>query len=115
MIADSYVRKVKVIRVIDGDTFEGAVDLGFTVTVTVRFRVKGIDTPEINSGTDIEKARGQAAKLRAEELLKASNNMIMIKSYKAAVYNRWEADVILADGTSLAEILIAEGHIKPVI
>ena len=52
---DNYCRKSKVIRVIDGDTIECEIDLGYSITTRQRFRIKGIDTPELK-GSDILKA-----------------------------------------------------------
>ena len=109
---DNFIRKAQVTKVVDGDTFDAYVDLGFTAWVKVRFRLRGIDCPEINSGIASERDRGHLARLRAIELLTIPTNIVHVKSFKSGVYNRWEADVILADGSSLADILIAEGHVK---
>ena len=43
----AYVYRAKARRIVDGDTVDMDVDLGFFVSVRIRFRLKGIDTPEI--------------------------------------------------------------------
>lgn len=43
----SYTYLYKPVRVIDGDTVEGVIDLGFSVRIKQRFRLAGIDTPEL--------------------------------------------------------------------
>lgn len=111
MTADPYIRNAFVTKVVDGDTFDAEVDLGFTCNVKVRFRLRGFDAPEIyRPKTDEEEQRGLIARDRVIDLI--NNQKIAIKSYKMGVYNRWEADVILPDGRSLAEVLIAEGLSK---
>lgn len=44
---DKYIRKAKLVRVIDGDTVELDIDLGFSITMRERVRVLGINTPEL--------------------------------------------------------------------
>ena len=63
-----YEYKAKLDRVIDGDTVDCYIDLGFNINVKERVRLKGIDTPEIRTKDLEEKAKGFAAKERVEEL-----------------------------------------------
>lgn len=49
-----YTYKLKIIKWVDGDTFDAAVDLGFTVQVNVRFRVLELDTPERGQDNYVE-------------------------------------------------------------
>jgi len=49
-----YTYKAKVVRVIDGDTVDVAIDLGFKVTINARLRLAGIDAPEIRGKEKIE-------------------------------------------------------------
>lgn len=72
-----YQYKFKFTKVIDGDTVDGAIDLGFGVTLKERIRLYGIDAPETRlqksikdkKQREIEKQRGLAAKIRLKELL----------------------------------------------
>ena len=59
----------KVIRVVDGDTVDALVDLGFSTFKKVRIRMMGINAPESRTRDMEEKAKGLAAKIRLEELL----------------------------------------------
>lgn len=73
-----YEYKFKTHRVIDGDTVDGIIDLGFGVLLKERVRLAGINTPEVRLQSSItdpkeraqEKARGLQAKSRLKELLK---------------------------------------------
>ena len=56
----------KVIRVVDGDTVDALVDLGFSTFKKVRIRMMGINAPESRTRDLEEKAKGLAAKIRVE-------------------------------------------------
>jgi len=106
-----YEYKAFVKRVVDGDTFDAIVDLGFTVSVLQRFRVKFIDTPESwRPKTLSEKEHGLAALKFVTELLDGKE--IILTSVKIAVYNRYEAIVVLPDGRDLATVLREAGFEK---
>ena len=60
----------KLIRVIDGDTVDALVDLGFDVWVKKRIRLYGINTPETRTRDLEEKKAGIAAKERLETLIR---------------------------------------------
>ena len=106
-----YVYKGFVTRVIDGDTFDADVDCGFDITVNKRFRLKGIDTPETwRPKSEAEEAHGEKAKAVVIDLIEGKD--ITLRSVKAAVYNRYQADVELDDGRDLCTILIEGGFEK---
>ena len=68
---------VIVVKVIDGDTVDVDIDLGFGIWLrNQRVRIYGIDTPESRTSDDVEKLFGLAAKKRVEELLQ--NNVVLI-------------------------------------
>lgn len=48
---DAYIRRAELIHVVDGDTVDLRVDLGFRVFAELRFRLIGIDTPELTGPT----------------------------------------------------------------
>lgn len=119
-----YEYRAKCVRVIDGDTVDLDVDLGFYMRVHRRFRLLGINTPELRGGTDETKAAAQAAKQRVKELLFAvpeDNNFpvdLLIHTEKADSFGRWLAAVmVFRDGNaehppawiSIGDILIEEG------
>ena len=72
-----YEYKVKFLRVVDGDTVDGVIDLGFNVSLRERVRLYGINAPETRLQRSIkdikerqaEKERGLKAKARLKELL----------------------------------------------
>ncbi len=65
-----YEYKCKVNKVIDGDTVDVDIDLGFGVVLTdERVRIMGIDTPESRTRDKVEKLFGLASKKRLKELL----------------------------------------------
>lgn len=89
---------------LDGHSCDAEVDLGFNMYARVRFRLKDFDTSEIHRPKDKEELEhGLLAKELVESLI--LNKTITLKTYKEAVYNRWEADCILDDSRSLKDVL----------
>ena len=65
-----YEYRVNIERVVDGDTVDVDIDLGFGVWLrSERVRMMGIDTPESRTSDKVEKVFGKAAKAKLEELL----------------------------------------------
>ena len=65
--------KAKLIRVVDGDTLDAEIDLGFNVFIKERVRLYGIDTWESRTRDLEEKKKGLAAKARLKELIYEKN------------------------------------------
>lgn len=57
-----YIYKAKIINVVDGDTVDATIDVGFKMTTVQRLRLLGINTPEKNSKDIFEKSRAIIAK-----------------------------------------------------
>jgi len=75
-----YEYKAKLIKVVDGDTVDVDIDLGFGIWLrNERVRIMGIDTPESRTRNKIEKLFGLAAKTRLKELLKKD---VVLKTFK---------------------------------
>jgi micrococcal nuclease len=112
-----YEYKIELVRVIDGDTVDANIDLGFDVSVKKRIRFMGINTPESRTKDLEEKARGLAAKDRVKQLLEGCNN-ITLKSHGVGKYGRCLGELLIdiVDGqegltmTNVNELLIKEGH-----
>ena len=112
-----YTYKIKLDRVIDGDTIDAYIDLGFDVSVKKRIRFMGINTPESRTRDLEEKARGLAAKDRLKNLLEGANT-IQLTSHGVGKYGRClgELNIDIVDGkegvtmTNVNELLIKEGH-----
>lgn len=108
-----YVYKIELIRVIDGDTIDAYIDLGFDVKVKKRIRFMGINTPESRTRDLEEKKRGLAAKERVKCLLEECDSDIELQSYGVGKYGRCLGEISLPiDGElcSLNQLLIKEGH-----
>ena len=90
----SYLYNARVTNVVDGDTVDAAVDLGFYVTVNVRFRLYGINTPELTDKDPVTRAKAVEAKqFTADKLL---NKPVVMQTYKTDKYGRWLADIYVA-------------------
>ncbi len=112
-----YTYNIELLRVVDGDTVDAKIDLGFDVSVKKRIRLAGIDTPESRTRDIEEKAKGLAAKDRVKQLLEGCEN-ITLKSHGVGKFGRCLGEIFLdmVDGQekitleSLNELLIKEGH-----
>lgn len=105
-----YTYNARVVKVVDGDTFDATVDLGFKIYTEQRFRVAGLDTPETFKPSSPEEFElGKKATIRAKELLEGK--IIQITTFKsgASVYGRFTAKVTLPDGKDFTEVMILEG------
>ena len=101
-----------VLLVVDGDTIDVEIDLGFKVYTKIRLRLNGIDTPEKHIIAQREKALAARDFLRAK--LAEYKNECVIKSIKTEKYGRWLADVFVGqEALSVNDIMIKEGHAKP--
>jgi len=74
-----YEYKCKVKRVVDGDTMDVILDLGFDVHHAVRVRLAGIDTPESRTRDKDEKARGKLSKAFLKESIKGKKIVLKTK------------------------------------
>ena len=85
-----YVYKAKVSRVIDGDTVDATINLGFDITVHKRIRLAGINTPESRTRDLDEKKRGLAAKDALVKLLTEVNeeDFFILESEKVGKFGR---------------------------
>ena len=81
-----YVYKAKLDRIIDGDTVDAVIDLGFDITIHKRIRLAGIDTPESRTRDLEEKERGLASKARLVELLEGGE--FILESKEVGKYGR---------------------------
>ena len=78
---------VVVVKVIDGDTVDVDIDLGFGVTLRdERVRIMGIDTPESRTRDKVEDLFGEAAKARLKELMKDGAKLITTENKHASTH-----------------------------
>lgn len=113
-----YEYRCKVLKVIDGDTVDVDIELGFGVVLAdERVRIMGIDTPESRTSDKVEKLFGKAAKYRLEELL---GEVAILRTQIAkngedmkGKFGRILGDFVSSDGRMITEILGEEGHCVP--
>ena len=99
----------EVIKVVDGDTLDARIDLGFDVHVNKRIRLMGIDTWESRTRDKAEKVKGLAAKARLKELLKEDKNKFKLISHGTGKFGRVLGDIEISVG-NVCDILVEEGH-----
>ena len=103
----------KVLRVVDGDTIDVDIDLGFNVSYTQRVRLAGIDTPESRTTDLKEKALGLEVKEYLKYLLEGAEDIIIQteKPDSSEKYGRILGWLFINDDdTSLNEKMISEGY-----
>ena len=105
---------------VDGDTIDCTIDLGFHTLKKIRVRMEGINTPESRTRDLEEKERGLAAKARLQEILLYNDNRCVLKVSGLGKYGRALATVfvenlspVATEGITLVNVntqLITEGH-----
>lgn len=107
----TYIRQGLVVNIVDGDTVDLDISLGFRVRMQMRFRLYGINTPE----------RGQPNYNEAKDFLASlipPNTFVDIRSYKPNVlpkgdsFGRWVIE-IFKDGVNINEAMVESGLAKP--
>ena len=109
---DKHNYSAKVIRVVDGDTCDALIDLGFDTWVKKRIRFYGVDTWESRTRNLEEKKKGLAAKAFTKDLLTNSDEgKFVLKSYGVGKYGRVLADLFVkGHEKSVNELLKENGH-----
>ena len=103
-----YKYKAKLIRVIDGDTIEASIDLGFGLRYETTIRLYGINTPETRTRDLEEKKAGIAAKDRLSELMEQCNYKFILQSHGVGKYGRCLGTLFI-DDTNVNVLLLEEG------
>ena len=96
-----YLYKATITRVIDGDTFDAIVDLGFRMTTKQRLRLVGIQVPELAS------KEGKVAKQCVEDILATVDYKVQVATEKTGSFGRWLATVYVPQ--NLNKLLIENG------
>ena len=114
---EKYIYRAKLDRVVDGDTVDALIDVGFDIWFKKRIRFKGVDTWESRTRNLEEKALGLKAKARTKELLEkvsSKSGYFRIKSYGLGKYGGVLADIFIVDKDgkqwNVNKTLISEGH-----
>ena len=108
-----YHYSAEVTRVVDGDTVDAFVDLGFDMHSKQRVRLFGINTPECRTRNKEEKKAGLAAKARLVEMLRENKNKCVIKTRldKKGKFGR-VLGILYVNNCDLNTQLVKEGHAK---
>ena len=114
---DKYIYRAKLDRVVDGDTVDALIDVGFDIWFKKRIRFKGVDTWESRTRNLEEKKLGKLAKERTRQLLEdvsSKSGYFRVKSHGLGKYGRVLGEIFIMDKDgkqwNVNETLIAEGH-----
>ena len=110
---ERFFYKAEVVKIVDGDTVDLMVDLGFDIHHQVRVRLHGVNTPESRTSDDEEKVRGLAAKNFTMNWLKESETLfIQTVKDKTEKYGRILGRIYSDEKRTscLNEELIKSGH-----
>jgi len=110
---DPYIYRIRSIhKVVDGDTIDASIDLGFDISLTKRIRLAGVDTPESRTTDANEKKYGLESKEWLKKMVEGAKN-ILIKTElpdSTEKYGRIIGHLFINDqDTSLNDQMIAEG------
>ena len=106
-----YEYAMKLIRIIDGDTFKAEVDLGFSTFRNETVRMSGINTPESRTRDLEEKRHGLAAKKVLGDLLTAADSLV-VNVKEVGKFGR-ALGIVYADGLNVNYELIDKGYAYP--
>lgn len=101
---ERYVYVAQLIRVVDGDTLLVLVDLGFSVFVRQRLRLRRVDAPELDS------ERGRKAKSFVEARL-VPHGLVVLRTFGTDLYDRYVCDLWYGDAGTSAEMIVREGRL----
>lgn len=99
----------EVVKVVDGDTVDVVVDLGFDISRKERIRLNGIDAPESITKDPKEKKYGLQTKQFVKKWFSENKN-ILVKTYKEEKYGRILGDFFVEGQKSLNALLIEQGY-----
>jgi micrococcal nuclease len=113
-LKDPYIYRIKQItKVVDGDTIDADIDLGFDISLTKRIRLAGVDTPESRTSDANEKKYGLESKEWLKHALQDAKN-ILIKTElpdSTEKYGRIIGHLFINDQeSSLNDQMIVEGY-----
>ncbi len=104
-----YYYNATVDKVVDGDTIDVTIDLGFNVWIKERLRLYGLNTPETRTKDLEEKERGLKAKKYVENQVNSNSGQIQVLSLGRGKYGRVLAEIWVGKN-NINELLISNGH-----
>lgn len=104
-----YEYRAKVIRVVDGDTVEVDVDLGFQIHTKMMLRLYGINAPEMKGPSRVA---GQAAKKFLQDMIQSYGGVLRVRTLQdeQEKYGRYLAYLVFPDEVVANTIMVDSGH-----
>ncbi len=101
----------EVVKIVDGDTVDLLIDLGFDLSIKIRVRMSGINAWESRTRNLKEKKLGLAAKDRLRELCEQAmeKKSLKILTTEKGKYGRY-LGVLYGNGKNINDVLVSEGH-----
>lgn len=111
---DTWIRRAKLHRVVDGDTIDMYIDLGYDCVIKERIRVLGVDAPEMKGE---EREAGKLAKAYVETWFESHSDgsdwPFVVWSQKGDSFRRWLGRIYCNANCSLADSLLEMGYAVP--
>lgn len=108
-----YHYKAEVVDIVDGDTVDVIIDLGFNTFKKQRLRLKDIDAPENRTRNKLEKKAGLLVEEYLKDLILNREMIIMTEKLEKGSFNRYLADLYFKDSyKSLTKMLKEKGLVK---
>lgn len=110
MLQPEYIYKAKIVNVVDGDTVDAIIDVGFQITMAQRLRVNRINTPETNSKDELIKAKALAAREFTSQAL--LNKEVIVSTRKSDAFGRYLAEIYYLENgeqKNLSDVLLTQG------
>tara|TARA_Y100000310_G_scaffold119376_1_gene118111 strand:+ start:2964 stop:3434 length:471 start_codon:yes stop_codon:yes gene_type:complete len=99
----------KLVRVVDGDTYDLELDLGFNLQAIKRFRLRGVNCPEPRG---VEEEAGILCSDYVEFMFSEMDD-IVVRTYKSDSFGRWLCDIEIKNNELLSEYLCEYGYALP--
>jgi len=95
MLSSNYIYNAKITKIVDGDTVDAEIDVGFSLKIKHRLRLLRVNTAETNSKDAEEKKLALAAKDYTSS--KILGKEVIVVTYKSDAFGRYLADVFYVD------------------
>ena len=107
--------RANVDRVVDGDTIDVTLDLGFDIQMKGRIRFHGVNAPESRTRDAVEKEAGLASKRYVEDWISAQENRVIIQTSldDRGKFGRILGRILSSEGDCLNDEMVSLGHATP--
>lgn len=99
-------------KVVDGDTVDLTLDVGFYMFTIQRIRISGVDTPEMTAKDEVERKMANEAKVFVENWF-TNNKKLTIKTSKDDKYGRMLGEIKNDAGECINTLLVEKGYAWP--